>query len=228
MKKIKFLMVVCLLGIASTVSAQFVNTSNSSSSSMNSSSDATAWAGLRVSYHPVSIEDLNLNGASIGYVKSFGISNGTPIFIETGANISWFGGKVGNEPEDYEEIKLNMFSINVPVNLGYKFTIGENANIFPFIGITLRGNIVGNYSCDGNTTNAFGDNAKLYFFDDDGYYDDSYYIDMQLKRFQIGWQIGVGANFNKFFIGASYGKDFSEILEGSKVSMPSLTIGFNM
>ena len=209
MNKFKFLMIVCLLGIASTVSAQFVNTNSSSMNS--SSSDVSSWSGLRVSYHPVSIEDLDLTGASIGYVKSFSISNGTPIFVETGANVSWVGGTVFEEPEDYEDIKLNVFSVNVPINLGYKLAFSNTASIFPFVGLTLRGNVVGNYSCDGESTNAFDDELEF----------------LKLKRFQIGWQVGVGANFNKLYIGASYGTDFSEILEDCKATMPSLTIGFN-
>lgn len=211
MKRIKFLMVACLLGIASTMSAQFVNTS-SSPSSMSTSSEATSWSGLRVSYHPVSINadgggDISFSGASIGYVKSYGVSSSTPLFIETGLSASWIGGEVKNT-----DVKLNMFSLNAPVNFGYQFAFGENNAIFPYVGLTFRGNIVGTLKEDGESINVFDD-------DDMG---------EAWKRFQIGWQIGVGANFNTFFVGASYGTDFSEIMEGGKVAMPSLTIGFNM
>lgn len=208
MKGIKFFMVACLLGIASTVSAQFVNTS-SSSSSMSSNSDAEPWKGLRVSYHPVSINgdeggDISFNGASIGYVKSFEISSTAPLFIETGASASWIGGEV----ED-TDVKLNMFSVNVPINFGYKFSFGDNNGIFPYAGLTLRGNIVGKMKYDDESVNVFEG--------DDGW-----------KRFQLGWQIGVGATFNTFFVGASYGTDFSDIFEDAKIAMPSITIGFNM
>lgn len=211
MKRIKFFMVACLLGIASTVSAQFVNTS-SSRSSMSNNSEATSWSGLRVSYHPVSFNgdgpDFSFNGASIGYVKSFGVSSSAPLFIETGLSVSWVGGEVKDS-----DVKLNMFSLNAPVNFGYKFAFGENNAIFPYVGLTFRGNIVGTLKYDDESINVF----------DDGDMDDDAW-----KRFQIGWQIGVGANFNTFFVGASYGTDFSEIMEGGKVAMPSLTIGFNM
>ena len=215
MKSIKLLMVACLLGIASTVSAQFVNSNNSSMS--NGSADATEWQGLRVSYHPVSINadgggSINFSGASVGYIKSFGISGTTPVFLETGANISWFGGDLESWDDD-EELKLNVFSINVPFNLGYKFMLNETTGIFPYAGLTLRGNIVGNYSGEGESVSAFGDDVS------EGY---------KLKRFQIGWQIGVGVNFNTFFVGASYGTDFNEVVKGGKVAMPSITIGFNM
>ena len=208
MKRIKFFMVACLLGIASTVSAQFVNT-NSSNSSMSGSSDVVSWQGLRISYLPVSINgdqggDISINGASIGYVKSYAISSTAPLFIETGANASWIGGEL----ED-SDIKLNMFSVNVPINLGYKFSFGDNNGIFPYAGLTLRGNIIGKMKYDDESVDVFkGDDAW--------------------KRFQIGWQIGVGATFNTFFVGASYGSDFSDIFEDAKIAMPSLTIGFNI
>ncbi|MBQ8770763.1 MAG: outer membrane beta-barrel protein [Bacteroides sp.] len=212
MKRMKFLLVVCLLGMASTMSAQFVSTS-SSSSSMNSNSDAAVWSGLRISYHPVSINadgggDISLNGASVGYVRSFGVSASAPLFIETGASASWIGGEI----ED-SDLKLNVFSINVPVNFGYKFSFGDNNGIYPYAGLTLRGNIVGKYKADGESVSAFDDDLG------DGW---------KLKRFQIGWQIGVGANFNTFYVGASYGTDFSDIIEDCKVAMPSISIGFNM
>ena len=212
MKKIKFLMVACLLGIASTASAQFVNTSSTSAVSGNS--NAESWKGLRVSYHPVSIDadgggSIDLSGASIGYVKSFGVAATAPLFIETGANVSWIGGEL----ED-SEIDLNVFSVNVPINFGYKYAFSESASIFPYAGLTLRGNIFGNYKADGESLNAF-DKDEV----GEGW---------QLKRFQIGWQIGVGATFNSFFVGASYGTDFNEIVKDGKVAMPSITIGFNM
>ena len=55
--------------------------------------------------------------------------------------------------------------------------LNETTGIFPYAGLTLRGNIVGNYSGEGESVSAFGDDVS------EGY---------KLKRFQIGWQIGVG------------------------------------
>ena len=70
-------MVVCLLGIAATASAQFAN------SSSNSSADASAWKGIRASYLPISIKadgggSIDYTGFQAGYVKSFAIS-ATPL-----------------------------------------------------------------------------------------------------------------------------------------------------
>ena len=207
MKRIKLFMVVCLLGIAATASAQFANSSSSSSS------DASAWQGFRAAYLPISIDadgggSVDLTGFQVGYVKSFGISANSPIFIETGANLSYISGEI----DKYDEIDMNMFSINVPVNLGYQYAFSETASIFPYAGVTLRGNILGKYKGDGESISIFDSDL------DDGW---------KANRFQIGWQVGVAATFNQFVVGVSYGTDFNEVIEGGKVATTAISVGYN-
>ena len=213
MKKIKLFMVVCLLGIAATASAQFANANSSSNNS-----DATAWTGLRVSYLPLSIKadgggSIDLTGFQLGYVKAFAISANAPIFVETGLNVSYMNGEIAEFEYDYDEygLKFNMFSLNVPVNLGYKYAFSETASIFPYAGLTLRGNLFGNYKMGGESVSIFDDEFE----------------DGKAKRFQIGWQIGIAASFNQFVVGASYGTDFNDIIEGGKFATPAITIGYN-
>ena len=201
-------MVVCLLGIAATASAQFAN------SSSNSSADASAWKGIRASYLPISIKadgggSIDFTGFQAGYVKSFAISANAPLFIETGANLSYMSG------DFFDELDMNMFSINVPINFGYQFAFSETASIFPYVGATLRGNLFGNYKVDGESISIF--DSEL----------DEEAEGMKAKRFQIGWQVGVAATFNKFVVGVSYGTDFNEILEGGKIATTAISIGFN-
>lgn len=207
MKKIKLFMVVCLLGIAATASAQFANSSSSSSS------DASAWQGFRASYLPISIEadgggSVDFTGFQVGYVKSFAISANAPLFIETGANLSYISGEIN----EYDEIDMNMFSINVPINFGYQYAFSETASIFPYVGATLRGNILGKYKGDGEDISIFDSDL------DDGW---------KANRFQIGWQVGVAATFNQFVVGVSYGTDFNEVIEGGKVATTAISIGYN-
>lgn len=198
-------MVVCLLGIAATASAQFAN------SSSNSSADASAWKGIRASYLPISIKadgggSIDFTGFQAGYVKSFAISANAPLFIETGANLSYMSG------DFFDEIDMNMFSINVPINFGYQFAFSETASIFPYVGATLRGNLFGNYKGDGESLSIFDSDLE------DGW---------KAKRFQIGWQVGVAATFNNFVVGVSYGTDFNDIFEDCKIATTAISIGFN-
>ena len=206
MKKIKLFMVVCLLGIAATASAQFANSSSSGSS------DASAWQGFRASYLPLSInpdkgEGIDLTGFQVGYVKSFAISANAPLFIETGANLLYASGEI------VDDFDMNIFSVSVPINFGYQYAFSETARIFPYVGATLRGNILGNYKFDDETVSIFDDE-----WDNEG---------MKAKRFQIGWQVGVAATFNQFVVGVSYGTDFNEIVEGGKVATTAISIGYN-
>ena len=212
MKKIKLFMVVCLLGIAATASAQFAN------SSSNSSADASAWKGIRASYLPISIKadgggSIDYTGFQAGYVKSFAISANAPLFIETGANLSYMSGDLEMyDGYDVIDVDMNMFSINVPVNFGYQLAFSETASIFPYVGATLRGNLFGNFKADGESLSIFDSDLE------DGW---------KAKRFQIGWQVGVAATFNNFVVGVSYGTDFNDIFEDCKIATTAISIGFN-
>lgn len=47
------------------------------------------------------------------------------------------------------------------------------------------------------------------------------------KRFQLGWHIGAGFNYNQFYVGLSYGTDFIKIAEKVNTGTFSLGIGYN-
>ena len=51
--------------------------------------------------------------------------------------------------------------------------------------------------------------------------------DSQWKRFQMGWQIGIGLNYNQLYVGIGYGKDFTELCKKVKTSTTSITLGYN-
>ena len=227
MKRMKFLLVACLLGIAATASAQFVNSGSSSSAG---STTGDVWEGLRVSYMPMTMvydvtgaEDTDLTGFSLGYVKSFGVSSTAPLFVETGLNLSYATYSEEKEEGKYysAEVKLNMMSLTAPVNLVYKYALSEEVSILPYAGVYLRGNLFGKYktetSYDGET-----ESTKLDLFDEKDMGKDGVY-----KRLQLGWQIGVGLHYNNIALRLSYGKDFSEIAKKTKVATTTMSVGLN-
>lgn len=227
MNKIKFFMMVCLLGIAATASAQFANVKGSSSHS----GDINGWQGLRVSYHPMSLspdegDNIGITGFSIGYVKGFSLSQNVPIYLEAGANLLWGSKDVtddfGLDFDDYEidaSAKLNLFSVNVPINFGYKYAVNDNFSIYPYIGVNFKINAIGKIKIEAEYEGESESESLDLFSKDD--------MGEAWKRFQVGWQIGVAFNINKFTLAAGYGKDFTEITKKVKVAMPSLTVGFN-
>ena len=230
MNRIKFFLIACLLGMTTGAFAQFAN---SKSSSYNANTDG--WQGLRVSYHPMSLvpdkgDNMGMTGFSAGYVKGISLSPQVPIFLEAGANLTWaFKNLTDNmEPEDdYLDdysAKLNMLSINIPVNFGYKYDVNERFSIYPYIGVNFRINAIGKFKI-GFEYDDKTENESFNVFDSDDM--DELGMGDAWKRFQAGWQIGVAFNIDRFTLATSYGKDFTEISKKVKVAMPSITIGYN-
>lgn len=220
MKNLKYYLSVCLLACSTMASAQFANSGSNSTIGTTTNSTAETWSGLRVSYKPITMEiddeEEDMTGFSIDYVFSFKLSETTPLFLETGIGYqyaSW------DESYDDESMEIMLHSLNAPLNIGYKHQFNNDISIMPFAGINLRGNLVGSMVHElGDYYDNEEEEADL--FDDDDMED-------PWKRFQLGWQIGIGLNFNKFYAGISYGGDFSEIAEDTKLKNTSLTIGFN-
>lgn len=159
---------------------------------------------LSVSYTSLSnIGEDGMSGISAAWTKGIAISKTTPLFIETGLglNYAW---------KSEDEYKTNWLTATVPVNLVYKYEITDGIKLAPFAGLYLRGNLVGNISSD--------------YFDEDI----SFFDDYEASRFSFGWNIGVGVDINKFYLGISYGSDLNEFVEDAdKIGTFSATVGFN-
>ena len=155
MKTMKFYLAVCLLALTGTASAQFANSKALSSSSSTRNTDTNGWQRVTVSYNPTKIisdyegaDDLSINGFSIGYTKGFSIAKEFPLFVEASVNATYSFGKEDYDDlgfdEDILERKTNLFSLNIPVNIAYKFSLPNGkVSIVPYIGINFRGNIIG-------------------------------------------------------------------------------------
>lgn len=215
MKNFKLFLAACLLGLATAANAQFANSSAASVSENND-----AWDGIRVSYNLFAIEDdgfdedLDKIGAfEFGYVKAFSISSTMPLFLETGASLLWASGDLFDK---YDlKISAELMSINIPVNLAYKFDIKEGMSIVPYAGLLLRYNISGEMEYD---MTAYGQGkVKLDMFDED---------EGDGDRIQYGLQIGARLDFNKFNVGVSYGFDMNEIMDDTKTNKIAFTVGF--
>lgn len=207
MKSIKLLVAAVMLAVGTSASAQFTNTSNGGSSTV---ANTDGWSTFYVQYNPISLdidgEEEDFTGFTIGMNKAFSISNSSPLFLETGVGLQY-------ATYDENDLKINLFSAKVPLNFIYNWQLPNSSiSIAPYAGAMLRFNISGK---------AEYDDEDLDLFDEDEMYGDEW------KRFQIGWQIGVNARFNdKFLVGVSYGGDFSEIAEETKVKTTSITLGY--
>ena len=227
-----------------------------SNSSLNS--NKRGWHGVSVSYHPITIhtsasssydginesasESVNANGLSIGYAYSCLISSQVPVFIESGINFQWINDTSDeSEKNDYWEYKrnskFNLYSIRVPLNIGYKLAFDEKSSFFAFAGLYARGNLSGRIKGNYSYSNEYGefesDVFNINIFDKNDMDGETY------NRFQFGWQAGGGFSYSNLYVSASYGKDFNNLYGVSekneygsydiktKISTISITLGLH-
>lgn len=253
MKAIKFFAVAALMAVSTGASAQFTNGgSPSASSSVNTdgwSSFYFQWNPSSLNSDNEHTDDQSFTGLTLGYSKAINIMQTSPLYLEIGAALQYSFYTIDPEDEDdysidpededdyyyyyylspstrsgssyysddyyyYDEgdIKWNMFSIKVPVSLTYDIQVSEGVSIAPYGGLTARFNLFG--------SKKNGDSKSRDIFEKK--VGKSYVA----KRFQLGWQIGANVKFNhQWFLGVSYGTDFSEIAKKTKISTTSITAG---
>ncbi|MBQ1253970.1 MAG: hypothetical protein IIY05_06465 [Alistipes sp.] len=247
MKKLFFLMVACL--VATTASAQFV--SSGSGNARNTASSGNFFGQMStddynrfyVGYNPTKIkwddsdyeEEFPMSSSlSVGYLHASSLSSQFPLFLEYGANFQYsFGKETDSYEDDYYEDEydiewgMNMYSVNVPVNLALKLQFNDCA-LTPYLGLNFRVNIAGSYKISGEgeeeSVNIFSKSDMEDWYDTDK---------VTAKRFQAGINFGVGFNYKSLYLGVGYTSDFSKIFNYSdadfvgKIGVTSLTVGFN-
>lgn len=168
-------------------------------------------------------DNINLNGFGIDYIHGFGLSKNIPLYLETGLKMSM--GFYSDSYRDYEEEEkveenITKMSFSVPVNVAYKVNLGNNMSLLPYVGLNFKVNALAN--------------AKVTWKYDD-------YLDLESESetvnllkgedsanvFQLGWHLGVGFNYSKFYAGLSYGTDFIKFADGINSSSFNVTLGYN-
>lgn len=162
---------------------------------------------IALSYRNVNLSsggaNFNLNGGSFDYIHGFGVTRSLPIYVETGASAAFTTKDTGSGSY------AGYMTIDVPVNCAYIFYIpNSEISISPFLGLNFKGNIIG-------TNDVASDTQEWY---DEGNY----------RRFQLGWNIGAGMNYKKFYVGLSYGTDFVQIAKKVNCGTFKLSLGLNI
>ena len=250
MKKFYFFLVIAMMAVATSASAQFVQSGANNQSKNNNQSgnffsqmSTDNYSRIYVGYNPTKIKwedyqseiekELPLkHGISLGYIYGANIVDSLPLYLEFGGNFQYSFGKEESE-DDYAsyKYKLNMYSLNVPVNLAFRFGFNDNkVEITPYLGLNFRVNLAGN--------------MKIEYEVEDYYYSDSDSIDVKLfddseeemgvnafKRFQVGFNVGVNFAFSGFNIGVGYTTDFNKICSAldeydGKLGVTTISVGF--
>ena len=251
MKRFQLFLTASLLLIATTASAQFSNTGASSSKSKSGSGlnmNTDPYTRIFVGYSPLELtqkasmpsreqeDDFKFKGITAGFVHGISLSNKLPFFVELGANLQYSARKDEESGESYYdawswEEKYWFLSMNVPVNLSYKFTFADNKfGITPFIGLNFRANFTGEY----NQTEEEGrwvDSCTRKLFDDS---QDEMSISAW-NHFQMGLNVGINLNYKNLSLGVQYTTDFMPIFKFNdgpdyeykgKLGVTTLSLGF--
>lgn len=213
--------------------------------------DSSDYNRVYVGYNPVNLKwnDFDSligdalpfkNGLTVGYLHASNILKGVPLYIEYGGNLMYTFGKDSYSDEYdgdlYKEvIKANLFSVNVPVSLSLRLSFNDNKmSITPYLGLNFRVNLAGNLK--------YTSKERYYDYYDDVY--DSYKVnlfdkddmdDSAVKRFQIGFNCGVGFTYAKYSLGVGYTTDFSSLIKAGdedfelkgKLNVVMISLGYN-
>ncbi len=209
MKKLILLAVLAAMGLQ--VQAQIVSSRSAMTTREVYGSDEVTtykgWSTLGVEYLPSTWSGDNdsesFTGLALNYTRAISLTQSAPIFLEVG-----LGGQYSFKSEDDQKFKI--VSAKVPINFIYSYAIpGSDITLDPYVGMNFRVNIWGEYKdYYGKTSDLFDSNEGDW------------------NRFQVGIHFGLKARFNnKFFIGAGYGLDFSEIAKKIKVNEGSISLG---
>lgn len=221
MKNLKVLLAAAFIAVSAPAFAQFANSGSSSSA------DTEDYNRVGISYEnwnlsPKGGDGMGFNGFGVNYIHGFSVSSELPIFVETGLKFSALF-RSDSEEMGYDEdldMKYTFMNLAVPVNVAYKFAIGDNMSIQPYLGLNLKFNLVGKIKAEYD-----GDSESISVFDKDDMEDAE--MGDAWKRFQLGWHIGAGLNYKQFYVGLSYGTDFIKIAKKVNTGTFSIGVGYN-
>lgn len=141
----------------------------------------------------------NLNGINLNYIHGFQLGK-IPLFIGLGVDVEYNFEKYINTyvySSEYENKILHSLSVRIPLNLEYRIKLTDKFSIQPLVGLNFKVNPFFYY--DHEDYKRYKDYSIKIWECSDGY-----------VTYQYGWQIGLGFNISKLYIGFQYNKDYKK------------------
>ena len=153
------------------------------------------------------------SGITLGYLQSYHIVKGLPIFIEYGANIQYLYGKEilskGFFSSEEVRFRANICSVNVPVNASLRLSFEDNKiAVTPYAGLNLRLNLFGKQKVEGNFFGVEGSSEDNLFNKSDNSMLDA---EDTFNRLQLGINYGVAFSYDVYTISVGRVSDISRI-----------------
>lgn len=131
-------------------------------------------------------ESETMHGFDLGYMRGFNVTKGRrlPLYVEAGLALNADFGEALSESD-------KLLNFEIPFGVAYRWTIPHTQiHISPYFGFHFKVNALWN--------------------NDDG---DSYFDADETHRFQFGMQLGGHFDFNRFYLGIGWDKDFMSIAD---------------
>ncbi len=159
-------------------------------------------------------------GMTLGGVIGLRLSHTTPVFLESGFYYTERGGKSGGIDVNY-----NCFEVPLLIKYGIKAT--DDIAVLPFVGPYFAYGISGKTSQPvyalNQSTNKYektGDKTKVGTFDED----DS--LTGGLSRFNMGFKLGCGAEYNHLYLELGYAFGVTNIGKANRVDLSTRSNAF--
>lgn len=154
------------------------------------------------------------SGFTLGYLQSYHILKGLPVFVEYGANIQYLFGK-----EELSKTfagvlgadcyKANTFALNVPVNVSMRLSFENNTiAVTPYAGLNFRFNLSGKQITEGEVLDK-PYTAEVRLFDSSD--KEGAAGEDAFKRFQMGLNYGVSFSYDVYTLSVGRVSDFTRI-----------------
>lgn len=150
-------------------------------------------------------------GISVAYAHGFPISSSKPMFIETGAALTWTHYIRCQEPDAWSRMtaRMNFLDISIPVDFTYRFSLFNGGlGLAPSTGPSFRFNLLGHQKNS---------------------YKGRYYVNRETEKmkkterinllardefdpasiFQFGWRAGLALSHGPFYLGYVFTYDFT-------------------
>lgn len=161
-----------------------------------------------------------IDGLTVDYVHGLNILPNAPLYVEFGAGLAYNNSNESTKAYFdgieifHAEADVSFLSAKVPVNLVYRVPLTKGISLAPYAGLQAKINLIGKAT---NENGIAGQSSKtsVSFFDYDA------------KRFQLGYQVGVGLNIKMVYVGVGYQGDMTSYLEEAKGEGLVVTLGYN-
>lgn len=168
-----------------------------------------------------SSETLHMVGGAFNYVHGFRLGEVT--FLEAGVSM---GALTGNSEEltldngTTLKEKFSNVNLQVPLNLVYRFPLSEKISLSAFAGLVGKYNL----SYKVKTTGSGPDGHLSHTIDLLSDTSRGMNKNTVWHRLQAAWQIGLGLNIKKYYVGISGGTDIIPVYSRSKATINSASL----